>query len=152
MSSYYPTSPQSSEDPRVSQGRLLSNFGKLNTDFSINHSALTTSLNAGYHTKIQFPTGLGADPGLNDPQSSLYPKIVSGLAQLFFQNDVGASNVFQLTGISTTTSGSNYSFLTPWKLRIQMGVATVSPTSFDTPFDPGFILMTAVATPISGSA
>jgi hypothetical protein len=146
MSSYYPTTPQSNEDPRVSQGRFLANFGKLNSDFSQNHQALTVSLNPGFHTKVQFPTGLGADPDLTSPLSSLYPKLLSGLAELFFQNDIGAANVFQITGNPVSTVGTNHSILTPWKIRIQMGTTSTLTQTFSTAFDLGFITLTALAT------
>ncbi len=149
--SYYPTSPQSNEDPRVSQGRLLANFGKMNSDFTVNHQPLTTSRNAGYHTQIQFPDGV-SDPNLNAPVSSLYPKLVSGLAELFFQNDVTANDIYQLTGVTPTISGNDYSFVTPWHIQIQMGRSTASPQVYALTFPVGFTLLTALGTPITGNS
>ena len=52
--SYHPSIPQANDDPTVSQGQLLDNFGTLNTDFAINHVAFTAGGNAGFHKIVQF--------------------------------------------------------------------------------------------------
>lgn len=148
--SYYPTSPQANDDPRVSQGELQSNNSKINTDFSINHQPLTTSQNPGFHTKIQFPTGV-ADPNLSSPQSSLYPKLVSGLAELFFQNDSLATDIVQLTGLPTVTNGTQYALVTPWKLQLNFGSAVASPITFVADaFPAGTTILAAQLTGILG--
>jgi len=96
---YNPSTPQSTEDPKVSQGYFLSNFGLLNTNFGVNHIQYTSSQTRGFHTKLYFPTGLTTDPNLVTPSSSLYPKFVGALSQLFYQNGALGTNVSQLTGI-----------------------------------------------------
>jgi hypothetical protein len=149
--SFHPNIPQSSDDPKDSQLELLQNFGKLNTDFSINHVALTQIQNAGYHTKIQFPSALGSNPNLSSPQASLYIKTVSGLSQLFFQNGSAAANALQMTNLPVTTSGTKYTVFTPWRIRLQMGSATSSPVSFPANFAGGFTLLTALISNVTGT-
>lgn len=148
---YHPNIPQSTDDPKDSQQELLDNFGKLNTDFSINHVALTNIQNAGYHTKVQFPVALGSNPNLTSPQASLYTKTVSGVSQLFFQNGSAASNAYQMTNLPVTTAGTRYTVFTPWRLRFQMGSATSSPVSFPTAFAGGFTLLTALISNTTGT-
>lgn len=146
--SYYPTSPQANDDPRVSQAELQSNNSKINADLSINHQALTNSQNPGFHTKIQFPDGI-TDPNLNAPISSLYPKLVSGLAELFFQNDLNADNVVQLTGLPVVTNGTQYAIVTPWNFQFNFGKANSSPVAFAADkFPAGTVILSAVMTGI----
>lgn len=94
--SYHPNIPQANDDPSVSQNDILENFQKINSDFNVNHIPYTAGANNGFHTKVQFPTGLNADPGATGVQSALYPKIVATVAQLFFQN---SQTVYQLTNL-----------------------------------------------------
>ena len=94
--SYHPNIPQATDNPTVSQGQLLDNFGTLNTDFAINHVAFTAGGNAGFHKLVQFTNVLLADPSVTGSQSAIYPKSVSGEPQLFFNNPI---TVYQLTGL-----------------------------------------------------
>lgn len=123
---YNASIPQATDDPTISQGQLLTNFGVLNTDFSVNHQPFTSGNNPGLHTQINFPIALSGDPGLTSPQSSIYPKTSGGNTQLFYQNDSSSSypTVVQLTGlpIVTTTSGATgYGFQSPWGLIFNFG-------------------------------
>ena len=79
---------------------------------------------------------LSADPRTAHPQSSVYSKTVSGLAQLFFQNGpLTPDNVYQLTGLPIDVAGgSRYGFKTPWGLTFNMGSSSFSPVTFATPF------------------
>ena len=121
MSTFYPNNPQSGDDPKVSQGQFLSNFSKMNTDFSVNHQPLTSGGNQGKHLKIFFQNVLSGDPGLTSPQSAVYTKSVSGVPQLFFQNGALAANVVQLTGLPVTTMVTDSSITTPWGLKMAFG-------------------------------
>lgn len=121
MSTFYPNNPQPGDDPRVSQGQLLSNASKMNTDFAINHQALTAGGNQGKHLKIFFQNALGANPNLTAPQCSLYTKLVSSVPQLFFQNGALASNASQLTGLAVTTVVTDNTITTPWGLKFSFG-------------------------------
>lgn len=130
MSSYSPNIPLSSDDPKVSQSQLNSNFSKINTDFNVDHQQFTASSNSGLHKKITFQNVQVADPNLASPLASLYTKSVSGVTQLFFQNDNGAGDVFQLTNLPVVTVGTNYSILTPWNILIKMGFSASTPITF----------------------
>lgn len=94
--SYHPNIPQANDDPSVSQGDLLDNFTKLNTDFSVNHIPFTAGGNKGFHTLVQFPTVQNADPTVVGLESAVYPKAGPIDPQLFFNN---LNNVFQLTDL-----------------------------------------------------
>lgn len=94
--SYHPNIPQATDDPTVSQSQLLDNFGKMNTDFAINHVALTAGGNNGFHKLVQFTNVLASDPVVTGVQSAVYPKNVDGSPQLFFNN---VTQVYPLTGL-----------------------------------------------------
>lgn len=94
--SYHPNIPQATDDPTVSQSQLLNNFGKMNTDFAINHVALTAGGNNGFHKLVQFTNVLSSDPSVTGVQSALYPKNVDGNPQLFFRN---TTQIYPLTGL-----------------------------------------------------
>lgn len=128
---FHPTIPQPGDDPSNSQADLLDNFGKMNSDFAVNHVALTAGGNNGSHTLVQFFSTQVADPVLTGKQSALYPKLVAGLAQLFFAN---ASTVAQITNPPIINTGTNYSMVTPWGLVMNFGTATTTPIVFKTPF------------------
>lgn len=123
---YHPNIPQSTDDPTSSQQDLLDNFAKIASDFAINHIPLTAGSNNGTHTKVFFPTGLSGDPNLASPASSLYSKIITGVAQLFFQNGNAPQNVSQLTGLPVANSGTNYGIATPWGITINFGSANAA--------------------------
>jgi hypothetical protein len=138
---YNPNIPQAGDNPVVSQGQLLNNFSILNSDFAVNHIALTSGANPGLHTMINFATTLAADPNLAVPQTSLYPKSVAGNPQLFFQNGALAANVVQLTGLVIANSGTDWGFTTPWGWVVNMGSALQSFTgsiTFAVQFRVGF--------------
>lgn len=99
---YHPSIPQSTDDPTDSQPDLLDNFSKINTDYAVNHIALTAGGNSGYHTKLFFPNSLAftANPNLTPPKSSLYPKVSAYTTnELFFQNINVPTNFQQLTNL-----------------------------------------------------
>lgn len=131
MSFFNPNIPQANDDPAVSQGQLLGNFGKINTDYNIDHVALTAAVNNGFHKKITFQDVLVADPGLIGNLCSLFTKDVSGTPQLFFENSAAS---LQLTNLVVTNTGTNYSVTTPWNLKIQMGKSTGTTITFKDPF------------------
>lgn len=84
--SYHANIPQANDDPSVSQGQLLDNFGKLNSDFSVNHVPFTAGSNNGFHTLVQFPTVQPSDPAVSGQQSVIYPKAGPIDPELFFRN------------------------------------------------------------------
>jgi hypothetical protein len=134
MSFYNQNIPNSGDDPAVSQGQLLGNFGKINTDYSEDHVALTAAVNNGFHKKVTFQDVQVADPGLIGNLCSLFTKDVSGTPELFFEN---ALDSLQLTNLVVGTTGTNYSIITPWNLKIQMGLSTGTSITFQDPFSSG---------------
>lgn len=122
---FNPNIPQPNDDPTASQSDLLGNFGKLNTDWAVNHTPLTSGGNNGLHKIVQFPNVLGSDPAVTGLQSVVYPKAgADGNPALFFKNVLKA---FQLTNLPIVTSGLNFGVVTPWGFTINMG--TVPPAT-----------------------
>ena len=117
---YSPNIPQPGDDPKESQALLLNNFTLLNNRWSVNHVALTSSSNVGYHTKIFFAAPITA-PGLDAPLASLYTKTINGASELFYQNGAAAGDEVQLTNITPVTVGTQHFLVTPWNMEIQMG-------------------------------
>ncbi len=120
---YHPNIPRANDNPTVSQGQLLDNFGTLNTDFAINHVPFTAGGNAGFHTKVQFTDVLVADPVVTGTQSAVYPKLVDGEPQLFFNNPV---QVYPLTGLPFVNGT-----ITNVKLNIAMTKATITSDGYN---------------------
>lgn len=153
---YHPNIPQSTDDPASSQQDLLDNFQALQTQFAVNHISLTAGGQQGYHTQVWFAAPLSADPGLMTPQTSVYSKAVSGLAQLFFQNGpLTPDNVYQLTGLPITQTGSSpnfkYGFATPWGLTFNIGRSNSSPVTFAKAFS-GTVYVALVCNIVSTSS
>lgn len=94
--SYHPNIPQSNDDPSVSQGDMLDNFMKLNSDFAINHLPFTSGGNRGFHTLVQFPTVQASDPTVTGLESALYPLAGPTDSELFFRN---VNSISQLTNL-----------------------------------------------------
>jgi hypothetical protein len=106
--SYFPTIPASTDKPSTSQAQIQQNFTTVNTDFSVDHVALTTGgADFGYHKKITFD-GVQADPTLSFPYTELYTKTSGGgFNDLFYyQKNSGATinQVLQLTGGGITAA------------------------------------------------
>lgn len=83
--------------------------------FSRNHVTITDATNGGLHNRVDYFVSV-SDPTLSGFISSLYPKAVNAISELFYKN---GTRTTQLTGpISLATSG--YSFL-PGGLLIKWG-------------------------------
>lgn len=147
MAVYNQNIPQPGDDPTSSQTDLLGNFGKLNTDWAINHTPLTSGGNNGFHTKVQFPTVQVSDPVLTGLQSQLYPKTDgNGNTALFFAN---SAKVFQLTDLSVTNVGTDYGFTTPFGIIFNSGTVPAGTTTvtFAVPFSSNTTVFTVLLTP-----
>ncbi len=94
--SYHPNIPQANDDPSVSQGDMLDNFIKLNSDFSVNHVPFTSGGNRGFHTLVQFPTVQASDPAVSGLESVVYPKAGPTDSELFFRN---VNSISQMTNL-----------------------------------------------------
>lgn len=86
-----------------------------------------TTFPYGFHKKISFSTVLSQGPNnsppLGNPYSALYPKEQSNLAQLFFQDNVGASFEEQLTQLNFVEpdNANGRGVVTPWGVIINFG-------------------------------
>lgn len=149
--SYSPNRPLDTDKPTNSQPILLNNFGKLNADFQINHTALTSASKQGFHTQVNFPKSISLDPDLAATASSLYPKDINAISELFFQNGPTSANVKQLTGLANNAVGTNFTFITPFGFTIQTGRATGGTATFAVPFDALPVIYTSLATAEDGT-
>lgn len=140
----------------ASQADILNNFASLDQQFNVNHLPFTTtSPQFGYHTLINFQSNV-SDPNLIAPLASFYPKLVSGVLELFYQNNNTSGDVVQMTNLPITTvanggtAGGNISFIdTPWDLRIYTGLTnTLTNGDFTVVFPTAFTtILCAQATP-----
>lgn len=147
--------PQSSDDPSVSQGQILTNFSELDTVFDVDHVPFTSGVGAGggRHDRVVF-NNVAAAPGLASPVSSLFTAADgAGVTQLFFENDtLGANIQRQMTNLTLATSvvagGTQYTTMSPWGLRFIFGEATITAAgtviTFTTPF-PNAILLANIS-------
>ena len=145
--SYVPTIPKDTDQPTLSQGQMLTNFGQLNTLFDIDHVTFddATVADRGEHNKITFNDVLGADPGVVDPKCKLYTKNDAATKrQLFFQNP---DLISQLTNLTVVTVGTNYGVTTPWGLIINWGSTIIAGGSADST-----LTSFAVAFPAAGQS
>lgn len=89
----------------------------------------------GFHTKTFFPAvqpqGPNTTPPLASPYSAYYSKLQGTLAELFFQNGVGASFEKQLTQLPVVerSNANGKGILTPWGVIINFGSITFQSTS-----------------------
>lgn len=84
--------PQATDDPSVSQAQLLANFGKLNTDFSVDHTAFTASSDVGKHKKATLLES--ATPTTSAGEGALYAKNTSGTREiLYYRRESNGSDI-----------------------------------------------------------
>lgn len=152
--------PQPGDSPATdSQAQLLENFAQLNSQFGTagDHVAFTAGADNGMHKQISL-NGVIADPGLPDPQASLYLKTIAGDSHLFFENfDVGgAANVIrQMTGLAIpnlvnagTAGGSLYRIDFPIGVTVYAGVTNLMTGNRTVTFPVAYTaLFTSQATP-----
>jgi len=96
----------------------------------------------GQHTKNFFPSTLENPPNRNNPKSAYFTQNINNLAELFFQNNGTADDVFQLTNIPVAGReifraldnkqlGKGVGFRTPWNIIVNFGqVQTVKGLPF----------------------
>lgn len=129
---YLNSIPQPGDSPATdSQADLLENFAQLETQFSFDHVSLMALADNGMHTKISINdingVAPGTDPGLPDPQISLYTKTVGLDSELFFENfnNTTALNVVrQMTNLTVTTVGTDNGVTTGAGLILNWGTGT----------------------------
>lgn len=102
MTIYYPSIPASTDNPSNSQGQIQTNFGTINTAFSVNHTPLTNSTNQGLHTFVGMPF-LSSPPTTVPGEGAVYTESATGtqLAYVSDNNQTGSPSavpdVYQLT-------------------------------------------------------
>lgn len=92
---YNPNIPQANDNPSLSQGQMLTNFGQINTLFGTNlttgaggdHTLLDSAINQGHHNRITFidqsiANAVVKQAGAN--QVLLYGKTVSGVTTPYY--------------------------------------------------------------------
>lgn len=125
MVDYNPNIPQPTDNLSTSQGQILNNFGQLETIFDINHWTWADAATAkrGMHRKVDFPdpTTVSAPTG-ND--SVLYPKTVSAVTGLFFDNAVGSSTVWRGGSTDGNITYTSNKLSLPNGLQVSYGSAT----------------------------
>lgn len=118
---YNPLIPQPTDLLSNSQPQILTNFGQLNTQFSVDHIGFNTgsSNGDGTHKKITFDNATSPTPTPSGTVSNLYPALVSGEQEVIWKN---ATHTTQITsgglpiwkggtigtsGVATATTGGN---------------------------------------------
>lgn len=92
----------------------------------------SAALPYGEHTKNFFPSPILNPPNRNNPKTAYFSQNIDNLAELFFQNDITADDVFRLTNIPITAKqiftaldgtqlGKGVGFVTPWNIIINFG-------------------------------
>ena len=99
---YTANTPQSSDDPSVSQGQLLTNFQQLDTVFGNNHVAYSAASDNGKHKFCQF-TEQGADPATAANELAIYTKDTGTRPDLFYRGESSGS-VYRMTGGGVTAA------------------------------------------------
>ena len=120
--------PQPGDSPAVdSQADLLENFAQLNSQYGTagDHVEWTALADNGMHKQVSLNDVI-ADPGLPDPQASLYLKTIAGDSQLFFENfDVGGAvnTVRQMTDLVIANLGNPGTALgTLYRIDLPIGI------------------------------
>lgn len=101
--------PQSTDDPSVSQGQILTNFSQLNTQFSVNHIALTAGADNGKHTFIEMLDQV-ADPATAVNEMTIYSKDLAGVSTLYMRKE-SSGTVIQLSAADPTIAANGSSFM-----------------------------------------
>ena len=134
MTVYYPSIPQPTDNPSVSQAQLLQNFGQINTSFSVNHDALTdaTSANWGKHTFVSLmqqavePTTIASEGALYT--YSVTPTGGSAAPQLFWGPESDGATV-QLTNYFAPLNAATGGTFLPGGLIMQWAVVNCTASS-----------------------
>lgn len=112
--SYNDAIPQPTDLISNSQPAILGNFVAIDNGttgtgagFCRNHITMSDGTNGGLHYRVDYYQNQGSDPSVSGFVSSVYPKSVSGVSQLFFAN---ASQVAQVGG-PLSAAGNGYCHL-----------------------------------------
>lgn len=149
--SYNNAIPQSTDTISNSQAEILENFDQLNTQFSVDHTALTASSNNGNHSQITFPVAQTTKTATGTI-SYIYPKSDGTNVELYQStyNSTSASSLeTQITsaglpiwkggtvgdtGVITSSVSSGGYLDLPNGLQFRWGTGTVSSSSAEQEF------------------
>lgn len=127
---YNPAIPQASDQPSLSQGQMLINFGQLNTIFDSNHYTFNyaTVADRGKHKYASF-MNQAAGPVTGATECALYAKLSAAHSNLFWRRESNGTEIQMSSNINPTwgvvgTTGKGMSFL-PGGLLIQWGYKLV---------------------------
>lgn len=96
--------PLATNNPSVDQPNMKINTNAIDTILAVDHISFNTT-NGGQHEQVTLPNTHVSDPSPTGVGSEIYTKTLLGVAQLFFANSAGTS---QLTGLAELPSGSGY--------------------------------------------
>src|SRR5215831_9634159 len=120
-SAYNPLIPQSTDQPSISQGDLLNNFGAIQTLIDVDHVDFA-NINAGQHNKVTLPVQ-GVAPAFAPGTLGIYnlPFATTARNELFVTDAAGAS-----TPITASLSGgvSGWTYL-PTGMKMIWGQGTI---------------------------
>jgi len=153
---YLPNIPLGTDNISVSAGQINTNFTQLNALMGSNATADhyawndATSANRALHKQTTFPIPRADPVGLTGTQSMFYPKSVGGVAQAFFANSAGTTQISGGATNITTNGGIDF----PQGASIRWGAFTFSGTSTVVNFSPTMPTTTysVVITPINTAA
>jgi len=114
---YNPDIPTAASLISQSQSQILANFTALNAVFQINHTAFNAATNRGKHTYVTMLEQ--ATPAVVAGEGALWAENNAGITRLNFKTDLAVD--LPLTGLTVTTAGTNYGYITPWGQRINWG-------------------------------
>lgn len=129
---YNPSIPQATDLISQSQGQILANFGQLNSQFGVDHTAFNTGSGNGdgFHKKVMFNVPWAGSTTMSGTQVLFYSSNQGGVGQLAYANSAGQ---FLLTGPQNLAATAGYIFL-PGGLIMQWTLLTLSASVQDTPF------------------
>lgn len=127
--SYNPNIPQAADFISQSQQALLTNFGVLDTAFTVNHTALPLAPSQGKHKFVSMYEQ-AADPVTAANEIAIYTKDAGGvIGTREYLRQEGNGAVFQISGPTPLAAVNGYTYL-PGGLIYQWGVGTASPAGF----------------------
>ncbi len=145
--------PQPTDLISNSQPQILGNFQTIDSGvtgtgvgFSRNHITMTNATNGGLHNRVDYYQAV-ASPAIVGFVSSLYPKTVSAIGELFYKN--GTADI-QITS-SSLTAASGQGFL-PGGLQIRSGVMNANGAGLPNAITPAFPTACIGVTIVGGNA
>lgn len=147
--SYNPSIPQSTDLISQSQSQILTNFGQLDTQFGVDHTAFSAASDNGKHQKVTMPEQ-GAAPTTAASEVAIYTKdtVTTGdttQPEIYVRQESSGTEFLLTRGTPVSSSGEGTCY---GGLQIRAGSGTTpTPVTFGTRFPTNII--SVVATPVS---